>query len=98
MLYKKNIHINFSCACDLNQILKENTKFLSRKILKEFYSKIINLEKFLKMYPIIKVINQIEIRKIVINSYVIIYFISKKDIYIINIYPQKSNYFNLIKV
>ena len=100
MLYDKKVHINFSCVEDLNQILKDVSKVsvtLPNKILKEFYSKISNLEKFPKMYQVIKIINQIEVRKIVIEKYIVVYFISGKNIYIVNMFPQKVNYYNLIK-
>lgn len=101
MLYKKKVHINFSCIEDLNQILNDSSKIsnsLPNKILKEFQFKISNLEKFPKMYQVIKTINKIEVRKIVIYKYVVVYFISGKTIYIVNMFPQKANYYNLIKI
>lgn len=48
------------------------------------------------MYQTIKIINQKEIRKIVIKKYVILYSINNNNI--LNIYPQKSNYINLAKI
>ena len=50
------------------------------------------------MYQTIKIINQKEIRKIVISKYVILYSINNNIINILNIYPQKSNYINLVKI
>ena len=85
--------------------LKEITTDVSRisikladKIQYEFNSKISNLEKFPKMYQVIKIINQIEVRKIVIEKYIVVYFISGKNVYIVNMFPQKVNYYKLIKI
>ncbi len=50
------------------------------------------------MYQTIKIINQKEIRKIVISKYVILYSINNNIINILNRYPQKSNYINLVKI
>ena len=50
------------------------------------------------MYQVIKNINQIDVRKIIIDKYVVLYFIFGQTIYIINMFPQKVNYINLIKI
>lgn len=50
------------------------------------------------MYPVIKNINHKQVRKIVIQKHVILYFNEKNQICILNMFPQKINYFNLIKI
>lgn len=71
---------------------------LSQKIKEKFYSKISYLQEYPRMYQVIKIINQKEIRKIIISKYVILYSINNNIVNILNIYPQKSNYINLIKI
>lgn len=98
-----NYKINFSSSCpkDLDEYVKNASKYsiqLSRKIKEEFYSKISYLQEYPRMYQTIKIINQKEIRKIVISKYVILYSINNNIINILNVYPQKSNYINLIKI
>ncbi len=81
------------------QIIKNISEYsipLSQKNRKELYSKISYIKKYPRMYQTIKIINQKEIRKIVIKKYVILYSINDNNI--LNIYPQKSNYINLAKI
>lgn len=65
-------------------------------IQKNFYNVLLlkfeNLKIFPKMYPKIK--NQY--RKIPIQNYIILYKIKREAIYIVNIIPTKSNYYNKI--
>ena len=81
------------------QIIKNISEYsipLSQKNRKELYSKISYIKKYPRMYQTIKIINQKEIRKIVIKKYVILYSINDNNI--LNIYPQKSNYIHLAKI
>ena len=83
------------------QIIKNISEYsipLSQKNRKELYSKISYIKKYPRMYQTIKIINQKEIRKIVIKKYVILYSINNNNINILNIYPQKFNYINLVKI
>ncbi len=101
MLFKYKINIISSCLEDLDYYVENTSKYsisLSQKIKNEFYSKIPNLQEYPKMYPVFKIIDNIKIRKIVIRKYVILYTLSNKKITVLNIYPQKSNYINLIKI
>lgn len=101
MLYKYRVTITSSCLEDLDQYVKNTFKYsvsLSQKIKKEFYSKISYLQVYPKIYQIIKIINQKEIRKIVIKKYVVLYSINNNIVNILNIYPQKSNYIGLLKI
>lgn len=101
MSFNCKVNITSSCIKDLDQYIKDTSIYsisLSQKIKKEFYSKIPYLQEYPKMYQVIKIINQKEIRKIVIKNYVILYSINNNIINILNIYPQKSNYINLIKI
>ena len=101
MLFNYKINITSSCFEDLEQYIKSTSKYsisLAQKIKEEFYSKIPNLQQYPRMYQTIKIINSKEIRKIVIKKYVILYSIDENYINILNIYPQKSNYINLIKI
>ena len=50
------------------------------------------------MYQIVKKTDKIEIRKITIQKYVVLYFILKNSVYIVNIFSQRANYINLIKI
>lgn len=70
----------------------------AKKFRNEFYSKISNLELFPEMYQIVKKTDKIEIRKITIQKYVVLYFILKNSVYIVNIFSQRANYINLIKI
>lgn len=100
-MYKNNIEISTSSICDLKEILENISNFsgsMPIKIRQEFSSKVSNLEKHPKMYPIIKIVKNREIRKIIIQKYVILYSIDNKQINILNMFPQKANYMNLIKV
>lgn len=81
----------------VNDLSKISINF-TKKFGTEFYSKISNLELFPEMYQVIKIINNVEIRKIIIEKYVLLYFILKDTIYIINIFFQKVNYINLIEI
>ena len=101
MLFNYKVNIVFSCLEDLDQYVKNTSKYsisLSQKIRKELYSKISYIKKYPRMYQTIKIINQKEIRKIVIKKYVILYSINNNNINILNIYPQKFNYINLVKI
>lgn len=101
MLFNYKVNIVFSCLEDLDQYVKNTSKYsisLSQKIKDEFYSKIPNLQEYPKMYPIFKIIDNVKIRKIVIKKYVILYSINNNNINILNIYPQKFNYINLVKI
>lgn len=50
------------------------------------------------MYQTVKIIHNIQIRKMIIQKYVILYFNHKQNIYIIHIFPQKVNYINHIEI
>lgn len=93
MLFNYKIDFSSSCLEDLDEYVKSASKHsiqLSRKIKEEFYSKISYLQEYPKMYQVIKIINQKEIRKIIIKNYVILYSINNKNINILNIYPQNQ--------
>lgn len=101
MQQHKKIDISLFCLEDLNYITENISKvsiLMSKKIKEDFYLKISFLQEYPKMYQIIKTINKIKIRKIIIQKFIILYFINKKQIYVLNIYPQKSNYIDLIKI
>ncbi len=101
MLFNYKVDIISSCLEDLEQYVENTSKYsisLSQKIKDEFYSKIPNLQEYPQMYPVFKIIDNVKIRKIVIQKYVILYTLNNKQITILNIYPQKSNYINLIKI
>lgn len=101
MLFNYKVNIISSCLEDLNQYVENTSKYsisLSQKIKDEFYSKIPNLKEYPKMYPVFKIIDNVKIRKIVIRKYVVLYTLNNKQITILNIYLQKSNYINLIKI
>ena len=99
--YKNNIKFSPSFSEEFKQIIKDVSKIsipLSQKIISEFYSKLFYLKIYPKMYPIIKNINDRQVRKIVIQKYVILYSYEKNQICILNMFPQKVNYYNLIKI
>mgnify|MGYP004639692719 FL=1 len=101
MQQHKKVDISLFCLEDLNYITENISKvsiFMSKKIKEDFYLKISFLQEYPKMYQIVKTINKIKIRKIIIQKFIILYFINKKQIYVLNIYPQKSNYIDLIKI
>lgn len=101
IIYKNNIKFSPSFSEEFKQIIKDVSKIsipLSQKIINEFYSKLFYLKIYPKMYPKIKNINDRQVRKIVIQKYVILYFYEKNQIYILNIFPQKIDYYNLIKI
>lgn len=101
MLFNYKVNIISSCLENLDHYVENTSKYsisLSQKIKDEFYSKIPNLQVYPKMYPVLKIIDNIKVRKIVIKNYVILYSINRKEITILNIYPQKSNYINLVKI
>ena len=63
-----------------------------RKIIAKIYS----LEYMPKMYPKIKLnkFDKKEYRKIVVESFIIIYTVEAQNVYIHNIFHEKNNYFN----
>lgn len=78
---------------DFHQIIENISEYsipLSKKLRKELYSKISYIKQYPRMYQTIKIINQKEIRKIVISKYVILYSINNNIINILNIYPQNQ--------
>ena len=101
MQQHKKVDISLFCLEDLNYIAENISKvsiLMSKKIKEDFYLKISFLQEYPKMYQIVKTINKIKIRKIIIQKFIILYFINKKQIYVLNIHPQKSNYIDLIKI
>lgn len=99
--YKNNIKFSPSFSEEFKQIIKDVSKIsipLSQKIISEFYSKLFYFKIYPKMYPIIKNINDRQVRKIGIQKYVILYSYEKNQICILNIFPQRANYYNLIKI
>lgn len=101
MQQHKKVDISLFCLEDLNYITENISKvsiLMSKKIKEDFYLKISFLQEYPKMYQIVKTINKIKIRKIIIQKFIILYFINKKQIYVLNIYQQKSNYIDLIKI
>lgn len=101
MLIKSKVIYTPSFLEDFYNTINNTSKYstsLSQKIKKEFYSKISYLQEYPKMYQVIKIINKKEIRKFVIKKYVVLYSINNNIVNILNIYPQKSNYINLIKI
>lgn len=101
IIYKNNIKFSPSFSEEFKQIIKDVSKIsipLSQKIISEFYSKLFYLKIYPKMYPIIKNISDRQVRKIVIQKYVILYFYEKNQICILNMFSQKVNYYNLIKI
>lgn len=101
MLIRNKVITSPSFPEDFYQTVENISNYsilLSQKIKKELPLKISYLQEYPRMYQIIKIINQKEIRKIVISKYVILYSINNNIINILNIYPQKSNYINLVKI
>ena len=89
MKNKYNIKYTPNFKRNFNNILY----YVSHK--KEFYSKFkIKLES-IKLFPNMysKIINS-NIRKFLIDEYIVLYQISKNTINVLNIIPKKSKYFN----
>ncbi len=101
MPIKNKLIISPSFSEDFYQIIENVSNYsipLSQRIKKELRLKILYLQEYPRMYQVIKIINQKEIRKIIISKYVILYSINNNNINILNIYPQKFNYINLVKI
>lgn len=101
MPIKNKVIISPSFPEDFYQTIDNISNYsipLSQRIKKELRLKISYLHEYPRMYQVIKIINKKEIRKIVIKKIVILYSINNNIVNILNIYPQKSNYINLIKI
>lgn len=103
LINKYTIITTVSFIEDLNSIIYYfNHKFKEPNISEKFYLKIIknlsSLSLFPERYPKISNLNNINLRKLIIDNYVIIYETnhSTKQVFILHIFHSSQNYLNLL--